>query len=175
MPIVGPNGEFMEPRCGPNSVNVGGDLIVYWSEQEQSARLTKRAQDEGYTLYSEICKDKPQYWQAYQQMLKARESGGAGAELKGLDLKKFYHPEVWRRRKASDGRGHRRIDASSIVAGLEDAPVADEDAVEGREPPVVTRGESRARAPNEPRPRGGVRRRGDAPVADEGAVEEDAE
>ena len=170
IPVVGPNGEFQEPRCGPLSANVGGALIVYWSVEEQCARLTKFAVDSGYTLYSEICKDEPKYWKAYQQLVKMREQGGAGAEMRGLDLEKFYHPEVFRRRRDSDGRGHRRIDASSILAGLDadDAPEEKAPAAP-KEEAVTTRGESRARAPNAPRPRGA------RPQADADEAGEDAE
>lgn len=113
VPVVGPNGEFQEVRCGPrDSKYITGSRLVLYSYELQETHIPKKFKDMGWIKYEDLCRqtDSMHYYRNWERVKKALEEGG---RVQGIDFATFYHPEVIRRRQNSkDGR--KLIQASDL-------------------------------------------------------------
>ena len=122
VPIVGPSGQFLMPRISPcenkpgGNNSVGGHRIALWSDVIGGYVIHKDYQGK-WDLYEDICADAPEYYEKWQIVFKAEQSGNPvrdGDRRPGLLPDDFYHPEVYYRRNNSKN-GKRIVDLAELL------------------------------------------------------------
>ncbi len=114
VPVVGPNGEFLMPKMIPYENKdggyntTGGSRIVVWSDA--LGEYVVHREFPGWTLYMDMCKDKPKYYEDWVKIASALSSGAYIKELPD----DFYHPEVYKRRSGFKF-GKAILDVSEIL------------------------------------------------------------
>lgn len=130
VPVVGPGGQFKEPRCGPHPSSHGGACIAMYSAQLGGVHIFKAAKDEGWDLYEDVCNGEytpinggepiaaPEYFEKWKRAAELREDDEDGQVTNRLSSipDDFYHPEVYARR-AAYRNGSRMINLSAELGG----------------------------------------------------------
>lgn len=127
VPVVGPSGQFKEPRCGPHPDTVGGMRIAVFNRETMEYGVFKSAKIEGWVLYKDMCEGRykpckggkpivaPEYFAKWQKLVEARGESEDGLPLRRITNlpDDFYHPEIYDR-KNSHTNGREDVDATSM-------------------------------------------------------------